>query len=128
MKSHSINHRNGHQIWQPLSVTGFDGPYRVDSILPYSILPKQELVTILNCMYVRYSRLCSSFNKLLQRKPCKAEPNSKDKSGMGSVNYYKLATITRITMLLTLCSEICPISIKVRYLNLLNCGLGDSLP
>ena len=45
MKSHSINNRNGHQIWQPLSVTGFDGPYRVVLILTLLKARLQHLIT-----------------------------------------------------------------------------------
>ena len=41
MKSHSINNRNGHQIWQPLSVNSLWRDYRVDSILPYSVSKAQ---------------------------------------------------------------------------------------
>ena len=46
MEKYNLTNRNGHQIWQPLSVTGFLAEtYRVDSILPYSKPITQDLIT-----------------------------------------------------------------------------------
>ena len=49
---HKLQLETHHQIGSALSVTGFSGPYRVDSILPYSILPKQELVIALSSIWL----------------------------------------------------------------------------
>ena len=40
---HNLTNRNAQPEGRALSVTGFDGHYRVDSILPYSIALTQDL-------------------------------------------------------------------------------------
>ena len=75
MKSYNLTNRNAPTEVRALSVTGFDGPYRVDSILPYSILPKQELLTaadsLLRTMSIRAEKAFNNISLLLFKRRSK---------------------------------------------------------